>query len=195
MGTLVDIAIKEAGFSGIAQRALDGDLTSEDHALLATADTLVLSAIADRVRAKFHGDVVRLVATRGVLPADVDALVVTDAERVNVNAAGAAAPTGEEVLRSIALSRLKTPGPRAVAVSWDHIGLQLAQTALLFGANVLFGGIGNPRQGSRGEAQKGVLPLADNPGIRRQEITGLVQRALREPQWFETAQAQLESRS
>ena len=51
-----------------------------------------------------------------------------------------------------------------------------AWTALLFGANVLFGGIG----------QKGVLPLADNPGIRRQEITGLVQRALREP-WLQSA--------
>lgn len=183
MGTLVDIAIKEAGFSGIAQRALEGALTSEDHAKLATADTLVLSAIADRMRARFHGDVVQLVATRGVLPGDMDAVVATAALRVDVTAEGA--PTGEEVLRSIALARLKTPGSRAVAVSWDHIGLQLAQTALLFGANVLFGGIG----------QKGVLPLADNPGIRRQEITGLVQRALRQPQWVETAQAQLESRS
>jgi 2-iminoacetate synthase ThiH len=93
--------------------------------------------------------------------------------------------TGEEVLRAIALARLSTPVSRAVAVGWDHVGLQLAQTALVFGANVLFGGIG----------AQGVLPLADNPGIRRQEITGLVQRALRTPQWVETAQAQLESRS
>lgn len=180
MGTLVTRAIEQAGFTDICERALQGQLSQEDLKRLGTADTLVLSSIADQVRAKFHGDEVTLVATRNALPTDVDALVVSSSHRVDAQAL-----TGEEALRAIALGRLSTPPARSVAVSWDHIGLQLAQTALLFGANVLFGGIG----------QKGVLPLADNPGIRRQEITGLVQRALREPQWFEAAPAQLESRS
>jgi len=179
MGTLVTRAIDEAGFTEICERAVHGRLTAEDHQRLRTADTLVLSAIADQVRAKFHGDGVTLVATRNSLPVDVDALVVSAPPRVDD------AVTGEEALRAIAIARLTTKPERAVAVSWDHIGLHLAQTALLFGANVLFGGIG----------QQGVLPLADNPGIRKQEITGLVERALREPQWVETALAQLGSRS
>ncbi len=180
MGTLVTRAIEEAGFKDVCERALNGRLTADDLKRLAVADTLVLSAIADQVRAKFHGDEVTLVATRTTLPADVDATVVSVSSRVD-----ATAPTGEEALRAIAIARLSTPPSRAVAVSWDHIGLHLAQTALIFGANVLFGGIG----------QQGVLPLADNPGIRKQEITGLVERALRAPQWVETAQVQLESRS
>lgn len=180
MGTLVTRAIEQAGFTDLCERALQGKLSSDDLKRLSGADTLVLSAIADQVRAKFHGDEVTLVATRSSLPPDVDAQVVSSSHRVD-----AQAPTGEEALRAIALARLSTKPERSVAVSWDHIGLHLAQTALLFGANVLFGGIG----------QQGVLPLADNPGIRKHEITGLVERALRQPQWVETAQVQLESRS
>lgn len=180
MGTLVTRAIEAAGFADVCARALQGQLTENDLERLRTADTLVLSSIADQVREKFHGDEVALVATRSTLPADVDALIVSASRRVDDQA-----PTGEEALRAIALARLSTKPERAVAVSWDHLGLHLAQTALIFGANVLFGSIG----------QQGVLPLADNPGIRRQEITGLVQRALREPQWVETASAVLESRS
>lgn len=198
MGTLVTRAIEEAGFADVADRALQGSLTPDDLKRLSTADTLVLSAIADQVREKFHGDEVTLVATRSHLPVDVDAVVVSTPQRVDAtllraNGTVSDVPTGEEGLRAIALARLSTPVSRAVAVSWDHIGLHLAQTALIFGANVLFGGIGN--RGSRDTGQHGVLPLADNPGVRKQEITGLVERALRQPQWVETAQAQLESRS
>lgn len=178
MGKLVTRAIDEAGFTDTCERALQGKLTADDLQRLSMADTLVLSSIADQVRAKFHGDGVTLVATRNTLPVDVDAVVASTPPRIEMI-------TGEEGLRAIAIARLSTSPSRAVAVSWDHIGLHLAQTALLFGANVLFGGIG----------QQGVLPLADNPGIRKQEITGLVQRALREPQWVETAQVQLGSRS
>lgn len=178
MGKLVTRAIDEAGFTDICERALHAQLTADDMPRLQAADTLVLAAIADQVRAKFHGDQVTLVATRNSLPTDVDAVVVSAPQRVD-------AATGEEALRAIAIARLTTPASRPVAVSWDHIGLHLAQTALLFGANVLFGGIG----------QQGVLPLADNPGIRKHEITGLVERALRQPQWVETAQLQLGSRS
>lgn len=178
MGKLVTRAIDQAGFSDICARALQGKLTDDDLQRLSTADTLVLSSIADQVRAKFHGDNVTLVAARNSLPVDVDAVVVSTPQRVD-------AVTGEESLRAIAIARLSAKPERSIAVSWDHIGLHLAQTALIFGANVLFGGIGH----------QGVLPLADNPGIRKQEITGLVGRAMREPQWVETAQVQLGSRS
>jgi hypothetical protein len=78
--------------------------------------------------------------------------------------------TGAELLREIALLRLATPAVVSVAVSFDVLGLELAQTALLFGADVLLGDLGGKR----------TLPLLDGAVARKREIEGLVQRSGRQ---------------
>ncbi|HKU44844.1 MAG TPA: hypothetical protein VJR89_42085 [Polyangiales bacterium] len=150
-------AIDEAGFSELRQRLLAGEaLGDSELERLRTADLLVVAGLADQVREHFRGDEVRLIASEH--PED-PGLEVFDAR--------AEVATGADVLREIALLRLRTPGERALGVSLDALGVELAQTALVFGADVLFGDL----------AGKRTLPLIDGPDARRNELTGLIERS------------------
>jgi hypothetical protein len=92
---------------------------------------------------------------------------------------GAEGATGIEALREVAVARLCTPHDVSLGVSWDAVGMELAQVALLFGADVL-GGVLRRKAG---------LPVveAGARAARRDEIAALVARAGRTPRWVEAA--------
>jgi hypothetical protein len=181
MGSMLTRAIDEAGFSETRRRILDRHpVSAAELERLRDADLLVVAALADLVRAQFRGDEVRLIANAST-PRD-PALCVFRADADD----GAGATTGADVLRSIALTRLEIPTEQALAVSLDDLGVELAQTALVFGADVLFGDLGGKR----------TLPLIDGPDARRTELTGLIERSGRRVVFDAPARsADLEQRS
>ena len=162
MGSMLTRAIDEAGFSDAKRRVLAGEaLSPAELERLRGADLLVVAGLADLVRKQFRGDEVRLIAScRPCEPA----VCVFAAEADPGEGVGT---TGADVLRSIALKRLQIPRDQALAVSLDELGVELAQTALVFGADVLFGDLGGKR----------TLPLVDGPDARRAELTGLIERS------------------
>jgi len=161
MGSMLTRAIDEAGFSETGRRLLAGErLAPEEFERLRAADLLVVAGLADLKRKHFRGDKVRLIASERP---DDPALEVFDM-------AAQTTATGADLLREIALLRLRTPGEQALAVSLDELGVELAQTALVFGADVLFGDLGGKR----------TLPLIDGPEARSRELAGLIERSGRE---------------
>jgi len=181
MGSMLTRAIDEAGFSEARGRVLAGEsLSPTELERLRGADLLVVGGLADLVRQQFRGDEVRLIASPS--PRD-PALCVFAAAADDGEGTGT---TGADVLRSIALTRLQIPADRALAVSLDELGVELAQTALVFGADVLFGDLGGKR----------TLPLIDGPDARRVELTGLIERSGRRVVFEGVARsADLEQRS
>lgn len=162
IGRMLMGAIERARLTDVAERALTGKgLGAADLARLTRADVLVVAGIADAVRAKHRGHEVL------VLTADA---AQREAGLVALDLAGdlAAGPTGQDVLVQIALARLATPCKQGIAVSCEQIGLELAQTALVFGADALIGDF---------VTSKKTLPLLDGPAARKTELMGLIQRA------------------
>jgi 2-iminoacetate synthase ThiH len=158
MGSMLTRAIDEAGFAATAQRVLAGQtLDASELERLRQADLLVVAGLADLARQRHHGDRVRLLANPNPCDASLRVFEVPDDP----------AHTGADLLRDIALTRLQTPSERSIAVSLDALGVELAQTALVFGADVLFGDL----------AGKRTLPLIDGPDARRVELTGLIERS------------------
>lgn len=171
MGRVFARAIEAAGLAECQAQALAGDgLGQFEIERLRRADLLLVAALADQVRAQFRGDEVRIVARSGLRQPD---LAVFDAPSRDEG------PTGADVLREIALLRLATPARYSVAVSIDALGLELAQTALLFGADVLFGDL----------AGKRTLPLLEGPAARRRELQGLIERSGRRPRFTDDGSA------
>ena len=184
MGRVLERAIENAGLTELAQRALAGTgLPAGDIERLRGSDLLLVAGLADLVRQKFRGDDVQIVTSDGLPGA-------RGARHGNTVLAEFAAGereglTGAELLVEIALLRLRTPGERSVGVSFDNLGLELAQTALVFGADVLFVDLGGKR----------TLPLLDGPQARKQELAGLVARAGRRPCFADTVPDSAEQRS
>jgi hypothetical protein len=161
MGRILDRALEQAGLSDLAERVLQGrGLTAAELVRVRGADVLVLAGLADAVRERFHGDDVRVL---GSAAAQRDAELM----RLAFEDRGEGGRTGQELLTEVALARLATPGQRSIGVRVDEIGLQLAQVALTFGADVLFGDLGGDR----------ILPLLDGPEARRAELDALIERA------------------
>ena len=172
MGRGLSKAIEAAGLADVQARAASGEgLTPADIDRLRGADLLLLASLADMVRECFHGDDVRIVPKSRLREPNV---VVFESPPDQ------AGPTGAELLQEISLLRLATPGAIGLAVSYDALGLELAQTALLFGADVLFGELGGKR----------TLPLLDGPAARRSEIAGLVERSGRRACFDDDSDAQ-----
>jgi hypothetical protein len=169
---LVRRAVLAAGLGSFAARSLRGEPSSpDDRARLEGADLLAVAALADALRERACGDEVWLVDGHGVSTLRSGRAV----RWVTPALGGAEGVTGIEALREVAVARLLTPPSVSIGVSWDVVGFELAQVALLFGADVL-GGM--PRR-------KGGLPVLD-PGARaarREEIASLVARAGRRPRW------------
>jgi 2-iminoacetate synthase ThiH len=161
MGRLLSRAIEHAGLSDVAERALSGaGLGEGDLARLRASDVLLVAALADAVRARFHGEEVRVYGLEA-------ARREPDLQRVSLDAGRSDGPTGQELLFEIAIARLEAPASKSIAVSLEQLGLELAQTALTFGADALIGDLTTKR----------TLPLADGPGERRKELAGLLERA------------------
>ena len=169
IGRMLERALAQAGLSELAARALQGEgLPDADLATLVRADVLLVAGLADALRRKERGDDVRLMST-------ATAARSHDFVQLNLDAGRSDGPTGEELLREVALARLATPGSQGVALSFDQLGLELAQTALAFGADALWGELDGKR----------TLPLLGSQGARRQEIEGLVARSGRRAVWIE----------
>jgi hypothetical protein len=180
IGRLLQNALKEAGLLELGERALRGEgLELPEIAALERADLLLVAGLADALRARYRGDEVRLFAS-------TTAKREADLLRVQLDAGRTDGPTGAELLRQIALARLSTPCSQSVGVSFEQLGLELAQTALAFGADALWGDLETKR----------TLPLLSGKAARRQEIEGLIARAGRRARWIEDSQpAPAESRS
>jgi 2-iminoacetate synthase ThiH len=179
MGRLLQRAIERAGLSELAERAMRGQgLGDEDLTRLRGADVLIVAGLADAVRAAHRGDEVRLLSNE-------DARRTPDLVRLDLPVSGTGGATGQELLLQIAFARLARPCAQAIGLSFEQIGLQLAQTALAFGADTLFGDLGAKR----------TLPLLDGPAARRAEITGLIERGGRRVRWIEAEGVALEHRS
>ena len=171
-------AVERAGLGELAERALAGHgLADADLARVRAADTLVLGVLADAVRERHRGDEVRMWSEESARRER--ALV-----RLELASAGAQGPTGEELLRELALVRLRAPGTQSIAVRFDALGLELAQAALVFGADAWWGDFGARRS----------LPTLD-ASERRAEIQGLVERAGRRVVWADTQFVAAEGRS
>jgi hypothetical protein len=177
MGRVFSKAIEAAGLAECQAAALLGaGLPAAQIERLRGADLLLVAGLADLVRSQFRGDDVRIVPKarlREPTSVSFDAATSQDG------------PTGADVLREIALLRLATPADQSVAVSFDALGLELAQTALLFGADTLFGEL----------AGKRTLPLLDGPAARRREIAGLVERSGRRARFADEHEVLSEQRS
>jgi len=179
MGRMLTAAIERSGLADVAERALLGKgVDAADMERLARADVLVVAGLADAVRAKHRGDEVR------VLSPDV-ARGASDMIKLDLDASRAEGPTGQDLLMQIALARLSTPCTQGLAVSAEQIGLELAQTALVFGADAIIGDL---------VASKRTLPLLDGAQARKTELEGLIQRTGRTARFVEVEQA-LEQRS
>lgn len=165
LGIMLRRALESAGLEQLGEQALAGEgLRPADLDRLRRADTLVLAGLADAVRERHRGAGVRVLTEEGARR--------SGAVLVGVRVEGEYGPTGEELLREVALARLATPAAYGVAVGLDALGLELAQASLVFGADVLVGDVRTSR----------TLPLLDTVD-RRSEITGLVERAGRDCVW------------
>lgn len=166
MGRIWQQALEQAGLGDVAARALEGKgLGAADLARLEGAELLLVGSLADAVRHAHRGPEVRVLTPER---ARVERALVR--VEPDLSADGL---TGEEALRHVALARLAAPGSRSVGVGFDALGLQLAQVALIFGADLWWGELGGKR----------TLPLLDGPAARRREIDGLLARAGRSARW------------
>jgi len=159
MGKVFSRALERAGLTDLHSRALSGEsLTRAELLRLEAADLLLVAGLADAMRARFRGDEVRFV--RASSARELDLIVFK-------GVASEHGATGAEVLRELALLRLSTKPSTGIAVSVEALGLELAQTALLFGADTLIGDLSNAR----------TLPLLDGAAARQRELAGLVARS------------------
>ncbi len=120
---------------------------------LAAADLLALGALADAVREKVSGDVVRFSSrpqarsggARAGLPASPTVRWIARDEPGHD-------ASGLGVLRRVATARVLADDSVRIGVSYTDTGLELAQVALGFGASELSGVLANKRG----------LPIADD---------------------------------
>src|SRR5262245_49880864 len=129
MGRLLERALERAGLSEIRERALSGrGLSPADLERLRRSDALLVAGLADEVRARFFGDEVRVLSNEA-------ARREPGLLRPSFASGGAQGMTGQEVLMEIAFARLAAPADQSLCVSFEALGLQLAQVALAFGAD------------------------------------------------------------
>jgi len=158
MGQMLLRALETAGLAELGARALAGvELTSDELARLQTVDVLLVAGLADGKRARVRGDEVRVLRRAE----SSEALRVFDRSPTERGA------TGAELLLEVALLRLGASADVSIAVDLDAVGIELAQTALVFGADTLIADLGNGRS----------LPLLSGVGARQQELAGLISRS------------------
>ncbi len=132
MSPLVSHALSEAGLLAV----LEARSTGNSRALEAlrphveTVDWLLVGALADEVRLREIGGDVKVFAN-----------VAPDRHATCIDFSGTAADAGIAFLRRIALARIFGPPACRIRVSWDGLGIEIAQVALAFGATELAGAI------------------------------------------------------
>jgi 2-iminoacetate synthase ThiH len=170
-------ALEQAGLSDLQARVLSGDaLNQAELARLASADLLLVAGLADSMREHFRGDDVRVIKPNALRETELVLFERSVTEH---------GETGAELLRELALLRLATRPTTGIAVSMETLGLELAQTALLFGADTLLGDL----NGSR------TLPLLEGASARQREVEGLVLRSGRKASFAQAQEPAAEQRS
>ncbi len=175
MSALVDRALDAAGLTPILEARRSGVLDESMVERLREADLLVLGALADRVRMADVGDDVRIYFDA---PSDDDASVL-------VFPAVDRALTGFELLREVAIARIRAPRGARIRIDWTRCGLELAQVAIGFGANELVGVVANKRglplaEGEKlGVGKRSRWEAADV--VKRNELEGFMRKAGRKP--------------
>ena len=107
------------------------------------------------MRARHRGDDVRLLGVEAARRAPTSC--ASSSRRAAPRGA-----TGQELLREIALARLAAPADKSIAVSYEQIGIELAQTALAFGADALIGDLGDQAHAAAAR-RPGRAPRRDRP--------------------------------
>jgi hypothetical protein len=165
MTRFVEQAIARAGLGAVVPSRERGDVDAVRSlvASLGEVDLLALGAVADSVRTKEAGDVVR------VHPAPSDDVVwVNEAENELA------------LLRAVAVARVTGGIGARVGVDWGRHGLELAQVALGFGATDLTGPITRKSGTLISEDElkkvKGQGMVAAT-ALKRREIAALVRNA------------------
>lgn len=165
MTRFVEQAIARAGLAPVLPARERGDLDAV-RALVASLgeiDLLALGAVADAVRTREAGEVVRVHPA-----ASSDVLWIRDA----VNELG--------LLRAVAVARVVGPIAAPIGVDWGDKGLELAQVALGFGATDLTGPITRKSGHLISEDEltkvKGQGMVAAS-ALKRREIAALIRNA------------------
>jgi hypothetical protein len=180
MSVFVEKAIAEAGLAGVLDARRLGPLADSDVARLRDADLLVLGALADHIRSKEVGPIVR------IFTSDVPETGSPRSLRV-LPSPGQSGLTGLELLREVAVARVTLPPGTRIRVDFDACGLEIAQIALGFGADELGGHVANKRglpfaEGElAGVGKKSRLESA--VVVKEREIAGFVVRAGRTPEF------------
>lgn len=177
MTRFVEQAIARAGLAPILPARERGDLDAVRSliASLGEIDLLPLGAVADAVRMREGGEVVRVHPT-----ASSDVLWVRDAANEL------------ELLRAVAIARITGPTAARIGVDWGEKGFEVAQVALGFGATDLTGPI-TRKSGlliSEDELKKvkgqGMVAAS---ALRRREIAALIRNAGRSCEFVDEAGA------
>jgi hypothetical protein len=177
MTRFVEQAIARAGLAPVLAARAQGDVAAV-RALLAAQtgiDLLVLGAVADEVRTRESGALVRVHSA----PSG-DVMWVADGE------------SELDLLRQVALARITGPVDGRVGVDWTLRGLEIAQVALGFGASDLCGPITRKSGALIGDEElkkvKGQGMVA-RTALRRKEIAALIRNAGRECEFSDEAPA------
>jgi hypothetical protein len=175
MSRFVEQAIARAGLAPILSSRMRGDLEAVRGLLasLGDVDLLALGAVADAVRMRENGDVVRVYAS-----ADPAVHWIREAK------------AELDLLRSVALARVTGPVGARIGIDWGRHGLELAQVALGFGATDLTGPItrksGDLIHEDDLRKVKGQGMVAAT-ALKRREIAALVQNAGRSCEFVDEA--------
>jgi 2-iminoacetate synthase ThiH len=167
VSALVDRALAEAGLTEIYEARRLGDLDAAQVDYLQRVDLLAVGALADRIRKEEVGDEVR------VFSEATDALTLIGAR--------------PDLLRRVAVARIRSPRGARIAVDWNEVGIELAQVALGFGASDLVGHVQMKRglpiaEGALGGVGK-KSELVPMELLKKQELEGYIRRSGRSPVW------------
>jgi hypothetical protein len=174
VSALVDRALEDAGLAGVLDARRGGEVDETLVERLRTADLLALGALADRIRAAEVGPEVRIYLEPPE-SANEPSILLPDGRDL----------TGLELLREVAIARIRGPKGVRIGVDWSRCGLELAQVAVGFGANELVGRVSTKRglpfaEGELlGVGKKSRLLAAEV--VKRNELAGFIRRAGREP--------------
>lgn len=189
MSRFIERAIAAAGLGDVLAARAAGDL-ARVRALVAGAesvDLLVLGALADAIRARECGVVVRIHENLSS--------ATTDSTERDVRWLRAAA-SELELLRRVALTRITAPTGARIGVDWGRHGLELAQVALGFGATDLTGPIQRKAGALIGEDELKKVKgqgMVQQAALKRREIAALVRNAGREAELEGASKAETEA--
>lgn len=187
--SLTHRALVRAGLAEVLEARLDppraGDARATIAASIDRVDTLLLGAMADRVRELERGEVARIYLETPLENDPSKLLVAAPSWR--------ARDGGLAFVRAVATARLLAPTGVSLLVDVDRVGIQLAQLALAWGADawlVSLSALALPvaEDDADGAAdvlvalgKKSSIDDAERSVLKERELGGLIRQARRHP--------------